>query len=105
MGKYLARDCGFASVYADVESSALTNSTAGLRDVFAAMIDYIWYSPKWFSVRARLKLPTAADLRAKKCSTAEQTHVPLLSAQWPSDHLALAALFDFTDSRVNDRDL
>jgi len=64
--QFLAQGCGLASAYADVESTALTNSNADVcRGGFAAMIDYLWYSPKWFSIKQRLRLPTAEELRAR----------------------------------------
>mmetsp|Transcript_31696 Transcript_31696/g.91304 ORF Transcript_31696/g.91304 Transcript_31696/m.91304 type:complete len:531 (-) Transcript_31696:61-1653(-) len=64
--QFLAQGCGLASAYADVEGTWLTNSNAdGCPGGFAAMIDYLWYSPKWFSIRQRLRLPTADELRTR----------------------------------------
>jgi len=100
--QFLAQGCGLMSAYADVEARALTNANAHAGDGgFAAMIDYIWYSPKWFSVRQRIELPTADDLRARNPRShalAAREPVPtLLSARWPSDHLALGAVLELTN--------
>mmetsp|Transcript_32341 Transcript_32341/g.94628 ORF Transcript_32341/g.94628 Transcript_32341/m.94628 type:complete len:530 (-) Transcript_32341:38-1627(-) len=116
---FLSQGCGLASVYADVEASGVTNSNSNAPPKgFAGMIDYIWYSPKWFTVKQRLRLPLADDLRTKAYGPGwaagnnnsnnsgnygggchGQRDLPpvptLLSESWPSDHLALAAVFEF----------
>mmetsp|Transcript_95709 Transcript_95709/g.239801 ORF Transcript_95709/g.239801 Transcript_95709/m.239801 type:complete len:502 (+) Transcript_95709:174-1679(+) len=108
--QFLAQGCGLVSAYSDVEGVALTNSNAhACSGGFAAMIDYIWYSPKWFSVRKRLELPSSEELKidgAASTSLADE-HFPvptLLSACWPSDHLALAAVLELTNPVVDDWD-
>mmetsp|Transcript_12828 Transcript_12828/g.36887 ORF Transcript_12828/g.36887 Transcript_12828/m.36887 type:complete len:535 (-) Transcript_12828:233-1837(-) len=133
--QFLAQGCGLASAYADVESSALTNSNADVcPGGFAAMIDYLWYSPKWFTIKRRLRLPAADELRSRTygcgqgggpaaseggkgqhggCSggcdgasgSQQQLPVPtLLSESWPSDHLALAAVLELTNPSVDEVD-
>lgn len=103
----LAQGLGLESAYGDVESVAVTNSNAHACDGgFAAMIDYIWYPPKWFALKRRLHLPTGADLRASaEPPLPDSAPVPtLLSACWPSDHLALGAVFELTNPVVDDWD-
>jgi mRNA deadenylase 3'-5' endonuclease subunit Ccr4 len=110
--QYLRHGCKLSSVYADVESTAITNSnTSTTEGGFAAMIDYVWFSPQWFSVRKRLRLPTGKELKARESEArayngaalgnklqSEDGAVPtLLSAGWPSDHLCLAAEFVLTN--------
>lgn len=107
--QFLAQGCGLVSAYWDVEALALTNSNAhACKGGFAAMIDYIWYSPKWFSLRKRIQLPTGQDLRAcgpGSQSLPEAAPVPtLLSARWPSDHLALASVLELTNPVMDDWD-
>mmetsp|Transcript_77958 Transcript_77958/g.252895 ORF Transcript_77958/g.252895 Transcript_77958/m.252895 type:complete len:515 (+) Transcript_77958:173-1717(+) len=117
--RFLSDGCGLLSAYRDLESSVLTNSNAhaGLGG-FAAMIDYVWYSAKWFALKQRLRLPTADELKASAAAQTEgaaalppqQRPAPcvlgpvptLLSASWPSDHLALSAVFELTNPVLND---
>lgn len=105
--QFLAQGCGLVSAYGDVEAFALTNTNAhACKGGFAAMIDYIWYEPKWLSVRKRIQLPSGEELKARDKPGAPAlagTPVPtLLSAQWPSDHLALAAVLEFTNPGLED---
>mmetsp|Transcript_30864 Transcript_30864/g.78139 ORF Transcript_30864/g.78139 Transcript_30864/m.78139 type:complete len:500 (+) Transcript_30864:150-1649(+) len=96
--QFLAQGCGLVSAYQDMESDAVTNSNANVNPGgFAAMIDYIWYSPKWFSIRKRLHLPSCDELRAQ-ANVMENDPVPtLLSAGWPSDHLALSVVLELAN--------
>jgi len=96
--QYLAQGCGLASVYSDVEASALTNSNAHAgQGGFAGMIDYIWYSSKWFSVRKRIELPTADQLRQRGHVKRDEPVPTLLSPSWPSDHLILGTVLELTN--------
>jgi len=101
----LAHGCGLTSAYADAEAVALTNSNAhACQGGFAAMIDYIWYSPKWFSVRKRIQLPSGDELkRPLGGHLHDDRPVPtLLSPGWPSDHLALGVVLELTNPVMDD---
>jgi len=105
--QFLAQGCGLASAYADEEATSLTNSNAhAQKGGFAAMIDYIWFSPKWFAMRKRITLPTADDLRKKHSGgmpLPDSAPVPtLLSSRWPSDHLALQAVLELANPVIDD---
>jgi len=109
--QFLAQGCGLVSAYSDSEAYALTKSNAhACRGGFAAMVDYIWYSPKWFSIRKRLELPSAESLKTNSgtgpnARAAQQAPVPtVLSQSWPSDHFVLAALLELTNPVMDDWD-
>mmetsp|Transcript_70565 Transcript_70565/g.181929 ORF Transcript_70565/g.181929 Transcript_70565/m.181929 type:complete len:511 (+) Transcript_70565:162-1694(+) len=91
--RFLSQACRLESVYRDVEHSAVTNSNACSMDgAFAAMIDYIFYAPTWFTLQSRVRLPTPGMLKVSSSVPPEGPVPTLLSASWPSDHLALTAI-------------
>lgn len=83
------------SVYADVETEAVTNSNRSVSPQgFAEMIDHMFFDPVGSAAVSRLRLPSRDELR-KLLSTDPMTlhdAVPtLLCETWPSDHLPVAA--------------
>lgn len=96
---FLLEGCNLTSAYKDVEASAVTNSNASAcAGGYCAMIDYIWYSAQWLTVKQRLRLPSRDFL----CGGKKDNPVPtFLSERWPSDHLVLATDLVLTTGPVD----